>query len=68
MSAASLTECPQCKGRLIRIIGKGSGPTFKGSGFYQTDYKDKSQQSKKINETDSKPSSTEKTISKDDKK
>jgi predicted nucleic acid-binding Zn ribbon protein len=55
MSAAPLTECPQCKGRLKRIIGTGSGPIFKGSGFYQTDYKGKSQQSKKNNETDTKP-------------
>lgn len=68
MSASPLTECPKCKGSLIRIIGTGSGPIFKGSGFYQTDYKGKSQQRKKINETDSKPSSTEKTVSKDDKK
>lgn len=65
MSAAPLTECPQCKGSLRRIIGTGSGPIFKGSGFYQTDYKGKSQKSK---ETNSKPASTEKTATKDDKK
>jgi predicted nucleic acid-binding Zn ribbon protein len=68
MSAAPLTECPKCKGSLKRIIGTGSGPIFKGSGFYQTDYKGKSQQSKKSNKTDSKPASTEKTTTKDDKK
>jgi len=68
MSASPLTDCPQCKGRLKRIIGTGSGPIFKGSGFYQTDYKGKSQQSKKSNETDSKPSTTEKKAVKDDKK
>lgn len=68
MSAAPLTECPKCKGSLIRIIGTGSGPIFKGSGFYQTDYKGKSQQSKKSNETDSKPASIEKKVSKDDRK
>lgn len=68
MSAAPLTECPKCKGSLIRIIGTGSGPIFKGSGFYQTDYKGKSQESKKSNENDSKPSSTEKKTNKDDKK
>jgi len=68
MNAEQLTECPQCKGRLKRIIGTGSGPIFKGSGFYQTDYKGKSQQSKKSNETDSKPSTTEKKAVKDDKK
>jgi len=68
MSAAPLTECPQCKGSLIRIIGTGSGPIFKGSGFYQTDYKVKSQQSKKNNESENKPLSTDKKADKDDKK
>ncbi len=68
MSAEPLKECPKCKGTLKRIIGTGSGPIFKGSGFYQTDYKGKSQQSKKSSETDSKQSATEKKASTDDKK
>ncbi|NLT49742.1 MAG: zinc ribbon domain-containing protein [Ignavibacteria bacterium] len=34
-----LTECPKCKGTLKRLIGAGAGPIFKGTGFYQTDYK-----------------------------
>ena len=68
MSAAPLTECPECKGNLKRIIGTGSGPIFKGSGFYQTDYKGKSQNSKKSSESESKPISTEKNTDKDDKK
>ncbi len=35
-----LTECPRCKKhKLARLIGKGSGIVFKGSGFYETDYK-----------------------------
>lgn len=34
-----LKECPQCKGHIKRLIGAGSSPIFKGSGFYQTDYK-----------------------------
>jgi putative FmdB family regulatory protein len=42
MSDKPLTECPKCKGILKRIIGMGAGPIFKGSGFYQTDYKGKS--------------------------
>ena len=37
-----LKVCPQCKGNLKRLIGAGSGPIFKGSGFYHTDYKMKS--------------------------
>jgi len=38
-----LTECPECeKNALHRLIGAGSGIIFKGSGFYETDYKKKS--------------------------
>ncbi|MHA0288871.1 FmdB family zinc ribbon protein [Mycobacterium sp. C3-094] len=32
----SLTECPQCSGRLRKVFGK-VGVVFKGSGFYRTD-------------------------------
>lgn len=39
MSDKPLTQCPECKGILKRLIGSGSGPIFKGTGFYQTDYK-----------------------------
>lgn len=46
MSADPLTECPKCKGLLKRMIGTGAGPIFKGSGFYQTDYKSKSSDKK----------------------
>ncbi len=35
------TECPQCKGRLSRMVTMGAGLIFKGSGFYITDYKKK---------------------------
>jgi putative FmdB family regulatory protein len=40
MSAPSLRTCPKCgRRRLVRRIGAGAGVIFKGSGFYQTDYK-----------------------------
>jgi putative FmdB family regulatory protein len=40
MSDERLTECPACgKSTLRRLIGSGSGIIFKGSGFYETDYK-----------------------------
>jgi len=40
MSAEPLTECPECgKPALKRLIGPGAGLLFKGSGFYQTDYR-----------------------------
>ncbi|MGQ0553466.1 MAG: FmdB family zinc ribbon protein [Planctomycetota bacterium] len=40
MSEALLKICPSCKRRsLKRLIGTGAGIIFKGSGFYETDYK-----------------------------
>lgn len=40
MTAAKLKTCPRCKkDSLVRLIGRGSGIIFKGSGFYETDYK-----------------------------
>ena len=40
MSAEPLKKCPACKkARLERLIGSGAGVIFKGSGFYQTDYR-----------------------------
>lgn len=37
-----LKKCPQCgKSKLHRLIGTGSGIIFKGTGFYETDYKRK---------------------------
>ena len=42
MTDAKLTKCPKCgKKKLARLIGSGSGMIFKGSGFYETDYKKK---------------------------
>lgn len=38
----SLSNCPLCSGHVKRLIGAGSSPIFKGSGFYQTDYKNSS--------------------------
>jgi len=39
ISAEPLTTCPACGGRVQRKISGGAGLIFKGSGFYQTDYK-----------------------------
>ncbi len=39
MSDDPLKNCPQCGGRLRRLIGGGTGVIFKGSGFYVTDKK-----------------------------
>lgn len=43
ITAAPLTKCPACgKRRLQRLIGTGGGILFKGSGFYETDYRSES--------------------------
>ena len=39
MSADPLTNCPECDGSVQRLLGGGAGFLFKGSGFYQTDYR-----------------------------
>ncbi len=42
MNENRLKKCPECgKITLQRLIGTGSGIIFKGSGFYETDYKQK---------------------------
>jgi predicted nucleic acid-binding Zn ribbon protein len=40
MSEKPLKKCPQCgKLKLRRLFGTGAAILFKGSGFYQTDYR-----------------------------
>ena len=40
MTAKVLKKCPACgKPALERLIGTGAALVFKGSGFYQTDYR-----------------------------
>jgi putative FmdB family regulatory protein len=35
-----LTKCPACKKKkLVRLFGGGAAIIFKGSGFYETDYR-----------------------------
>ena len=47
MTEKHLKKCPKCgKLSLQRLIGAGSGIIFKGSGFYETDYKNKASSSK----------------------
>jgi len=43
MSANPKVKCGSCgSARVKRMLGTGSGIIFKGSGFYETDYKTKS--------------------------
>jgi putative FmdB family regulatory protein len=39
MKDAPLTRCEACGGEVKRLISGGVGLLFKGSGFYQTDYR-----------------------------
>ena len=38
MTDEPLDECPSCGGKVKRLIGKGAGIIFRGSGFYANDY------------------------------
>src|SRR5260221_13832782 len=56
MSAMPTKKCPKCgKAKAKRKIGAGAGIIFKGSGFYQTDYRSDSY--KKSADADSKSQS-----------
>jgi putative FmdB family regulatory protein len=55
MSAGVKKKCPECgKMALERLIGTGAAVMFKGSGFYETDYRSDSY--KKSAEADKKAS------------
>jgi putative FmdB family regulatory protein len=59
-------KCPKCgKLKLRRLFGTGAAVVFKGSGFYQTDYRSESY--KKAAEKD-KPASESKTEGKSESK
>ncbi len=55
MSEKPLKTCPTCKGRVKRLIGRGAGIIFKGSGFYSTDYRTESYKSSAKKESPSTP-------------
>ncbi len=43
ITAEPLKDCPKCKKKALkRLISRGAGIIFKGSGFYQTDYRSES--------------------------
>ena len=56
ITAGTLRKCPECgQMKLKRLIGTGGAVIFKGSGFYQTDYRSDSY--KKAAEADKKSAS-----------
>ena len=58
MSAEHETTCPRChEESLKRLVGTGAGILFKGSGFYETDYRSASY--KEAAESDRKAASSD---------
>ena len=60
ITAKPTKKCPECgKQSAVRVIGPGAGIIFKGTGFYQTDYRSDSykkaaEAAKKDNESSTK--------------
>lgn len=72
ITAKPLKKCPHCQANALqRLIGTGGGLIFKGSGFYQTDYRSdaykKSAAAESGSKTDSKATSTDAATSKNSK-
>lgn len=62
-------NCPKCgKKKVQRLVGTGGAVIFKGSGFYQTDYRSKDYKSKLDADNKSSDISANKSKDKDSKK
>ena|SRR5256885_6801464 len=66
ITSQRFAKCPKCGKRAERQISGGAGLVFKGSGFYQTDYKkhpepaekaEKAEKTEKTEKTESAPES-----------
>lgn len=74
INAKPLKKCPQCgKSELQRLISLGGGVIFKGSGFWQTEYRSENykkgaEAEKKSSETKTETKSDSKTETKPDAK
>ena len=55
ISDSTRIKCPKCGKRGTRLISGGAGIVFKGSGFYETDYKRAGEAKKKTDGADDKP-------------
>ena len=65
MSDKPLDKCPDCNGKVRRLVSGGSGLIFKGSGFYLTDYAKNDSKEKKPAKSDEKKSKKVKEKNKD---
>ena len=54
MSELPFSKCENCGEKINRLITGGTGLIFKGSGFYLTDYKNKSEHSENVKQGESK--------------
>ena len=71
MNDSPVKSCPKCKKRKAkRLLGMGAGLIFKGTGFYETDYKQKSgsEDKKKSENSDSGTSDKKTPATKETKK
>ena len=69
MSAAVETVCPECgEESLRRLVGTGGGILFKGSGFYETDYRSASYKKAADSDRKSNDSTTKKSDTSEPKK
>ena len=67
ITADPVKTCPKCKGKVARVVSGGAGIIFKGSGFYQTDYKKSSHASHAAEKAPEKKTESPKAESKQDK-
>jgi putative FmdB family regulatory protein len=66
---AKKKKCPECgKLKLRRLIGTGAAVVFKGSGFYQTDYRSESYKKAQAADKPKSESSSKKSDSKSSSK
>jgi putative FmdB family regulatory protein len=63
----AIQDCPECKGKVKRLISAGAGLIFKGSGFYTTDYRDGSYKEAEKKDRDASSSSGDDSKSSDTK-
>jgi putative FmdB family regulatory protein len=64
IKAPSIRKCPECgKLKVKRLIGIGAGVIFKGSGFYQTDYRSDAYKKAAEKDKPSKPAKSSETKS-----
>ena len=68
MNAKPRVKCPECEASCKRLIGTGAGVIFKGSGFYETDYKKSHSKSHAKTESKSETKSETKSESKSESK